>query len=145
MMSIGMNSDTVVCMMRTLKDFIISRREDLGWNQTELANHSGVPRTTVNRVEKGTTKLPEADVRRKLAAALGVRHVDILIAAGELAEDEVEFPEDPRSDAVRKLQPAIDAITWNDGLLKTTEQYLDTLRKMQRGIFPIPELMKEEE
>ena len=53
MLSIGMNRDTVMCMMRTLKDFITTKREERGWNQTELAVHSGVPRTTLGTRQTG--------------------------------------------------------------------------------------------
>jgi transcriptional regulator with XRE-family HTH domain len=98
-MSIGSNSDTLVCMMHSLGDYIRARRERLGLNQAEFARRASVPRTTINRLEKGKTNLPEADVRRKLAVALGVRHVDILEAAGELSADEI----DPR------LQPTYPA------------------------------------
>jgi transcriptional regulator with XRE-family HTH domain len=123
-----MNSDKVVCMMSTLKGFITERRKELGMNQTELANRSGVPRTTVNRIETGTTKLPEADVRRKLAKALGVRHVDLLIAAGELAANEVEPADDSCSEAVRRLQPRIDRVSWDSNLKwAIAESILDNL------------------
>lgn len=131
MLSIGMNGVRVVCMMRTLKGFIAERREELGWNQTELAKRSGVPRTTVNRIESGVTKLPEADVRRKLAKALGVRHVDLLIAAGELAEDEVEVVEDPRSDAVKRIQPLMDRTEWTDGMIRLLAQNIRWIQDTQ--------------
>ena len=119
-----MHSDTVVCMMRTLKSFVIEKRESLGWTQTELARRSGVPRTTVNRIESGTTKLPEADVRRKLAKALGVRHVDILVAAGELSETEVLPVNDPSSEAVKRLAPLIDQVEWSERLYQWMETNL---------------------
>jgi hypothetical protein len=61
----------------------------------------------------GTTKLPEADVRRKLAHALGVRHVDILVEAGEHNELEVEPISDAYSPAVQRLQPLIDQVRWD--------------------------------
>lgn len=88
-MSIGMNTGIVVCMNRTLGHYVRERREVLGLSQTELAERADVPRTTVNRVETGTTKLPSPDVRRRLARALSVPHLDLLIAAGELVEDDI--------------------------------------------------------
>lgn len=110
--------------MRTLKGFVTERREQLGINQTELAKRAGVPRTTVNRIEQGTTKLPEADIRRKLAKALGVRHVDILVAAGELTEEEVLPLGDAFSGAVRRLAPAIDEVQWSPQLFRWMETNL---------------------
>lgn len=74
--------------MRTLSSYVAERRQALGLNQTELAERSGVPRTTVNRIETGITKLPDASIRRALSKGLGVCHLDILIAAGEITEEE---------------------------------------------------------
>jgi transcriptional regulator with XRE-family HTH domain len=55
------------------------------------------------QIERGKIALPSGELRRRLAAALGVRHVDILVAAGELTGDEIPqegvapnaFPHDP--------------------------------------------------
>lgn len=88
-MSIGMNTGIVMYVARTLGGYVKDRRDALGLNQTELSDLARVPRTTVNRIETGTTQLPSADIRRKLAKALGVSHIDLLIAAGELDSDEV--------------------------------------------------------
>lgn len=79
----------VPCMASTLAGFVRDRRDVLDLTQTELARKAGVPRTTVNRVEKGITKLPEADVRRKLARALHVTHIELLIAAGQITAEEI--------------------------------------------------------
>ena len=89
MVSRSMNTDIVVCMTRTLGDFVREKREGLGLSQTELSARADVPRTTVNRIETGTTQLPSPDVRRRLAIALGVSHLDLLIASGEITEEEI--------------------------------------------------------
>lgn len=73
----------------TLAEFIVMRRESLGLSQTELATRSGIAATTLNKIEKGTTNWPSADVRRRLAKALCVRHVDVIVATGELAPEEI--------------------------------------------------------
>jgi transcriptional regulator with XRE-family HTH domain len=44
---------------------------------------------TLAQIERGKIALPNGDLRRRLASALGVRHVDILVAAGELTADEI--------------------------------------------------------
>lgn len=61
-----------------------------------LADRAGLRRSDVNAIEHGRVTLPGADKRRKLADALGIRHVDILVAAGELSEDEVPKEGEPR-------------------------------------------------
>lgn len=128
-MSIRVHTFTMECMSGTLGDYIVEMRNRLGINQTELSRRSGVERTTVNRIEKGVTKLPSALVRRQIANALGVRHVDLLIAAGELAENEVEIPEFTPSRAVEMLAPTIDSYLW-------TEADID---RLERVIAAIPE------
>jgi transcriptional regulator with XRE-family HTH domain len=74
--------------MNGLGAYVARRREQLGLTQQELAERVGVRRDTIAQIET-RTKLPGADVRRRLAAALGVRHVDLLIAAGELSPEEI--------------------------------------------------------
>jgi len=107
-----MNGVIVLCVNRTLGHYIKERREVLGLTQTELAERADVPRTTVNRVETGTTKLPSPDIRRRLARALSVPHLDLLIAAGELSGDDirsagvvaVEVIEPVRAELLGKLE-----------------------------------------
>jgi transcriptional regulator with XRE-family HTH domain len=75
-------------MSGTLGGYIRNCREQRGLTQTELAERADVPRTTVNRIETGTTQLPAPDIRRRLARVLGVPHLDLLVAAGEVTEAE---------------------------------------------------------
>lgn len=85
------NSLSLACMTCTLGAFVAKRREELGIRtQTELGRRTGLPRTTINRIETGVTQLPQPDIRRRLAQALGVSHLDLLVAAGELTEDEIQ-------------------------------------------------------
>ena len=67
------------------------RREGLGITQADVAERMGpdVETNYVTKVETGRIKRPPAEMRRRLASALGVSHVDLLVAAGELADDEV--------------------------------------------------------
>jgi transcriptional regulator with XRE-family HTH domain len=72
----------------TLAGFILRQRERLGMSQTELATALGLTRSHLSQIEKGKIALPNADIRRRLALALGVSHQAILVAAGELSEEE---------------------------------------------------------
>jgi len=109
--SIGMDSAIVLCMTRTLGDFVREKREALGLTQTELSARAKIQRTTVNRIETGTTQLPSADIRRRLATALGVSHLDILVEAQEITRDEIEplgvrgtvEPDPVRADLITRL------------------------------------------
>lgn len=62
---------------------------DYGGNQAAFARAIGQGSSIVNRWVTGNIKLPRPEARRRLAAALGIRHVDLLVAAGELWPEEV--------------------------------------------------------
>jgi transcriptional regulator with XRE-family HTH domain len=84
------NAATLVVMQgHGIGGYIRAQREARGWTQIDLAARARVNRAHLSQVEIGRIALPSADMRRKIAAALGVRHVDLLIAAGELTDDEI--------------------------------------------------------
>lgn len=99
-----------VPLTTSLKQFVRARRERLGMTQTALAARAGLSKSEVNAVENGRVILPGADKRRRLAQALGVAHLDLLIAAGEITAEEsgptstAPFSlDDPRSDILDLL------------------------------------------
>jgi transcriptional regulator with XRE-family HTH domain len=102
-LSIPNNVSTVQRMESQLGNYIVAAREQRGWNQTEFAARANIKRAHLAQIERGKIALPSGELRRRLAAALGVRHVDILVAAGELTGDEIPqegvapdaFPHDP--------------------------------------------------
>lgn len=61
-----------------LENRIRENRERLGITQHELAEQSGVPRSTIAEIEEGI-RTPGVDVAIKLADALGVRVEDLFI------------------------------------------------------------------
>lgn len=98
--------------MDTLGRYLRALREQRGISQTALAAHVGLSRSHMGQIESGKIGLPSADIRRRLAKALGVSHVDLLIAAGELTEDEVgplvgvvePNPDDPREQLIATIR-----------------------------------------
>lgn len=72
----------------------------------DLANAAGLKAPYVSDVERGKIALPNADIRRRLAKALGVSHLDLLVAAGEITPQELgtvagiveRDPDDPRQE-----------------------------------------------
>lgn len=68
---------------------IRERRQDLGLSQAEVARHAGITTVAVSAIEGGHIKLPSPERLRAIAAILGLRHVDLLVAAGLLTTDEV--------------------------------------------------------
>jgi transcriptional regulator with XRE-family HTH domain len=88
-----------------LRDHLAGTREP----QAAFARRIGLTPQTVSQLVRGDIKVPTADTRRKLADELGIRHVDLLVAAGELAPDEIApLPESHIGDF--RLQEIID--TW---------------------------------
>lgn len=72
----------------TLGSYVKERRDRLGMSLTALAIKAGLSKSELSALERGRISLPGADKRRRLAAALGVSHLDLLVAAGELTEAE---------------------------------------------------------
>jgi transcriptional regulator with XRE-family HTH domain len=72
-----------------LGSYIKQRRAELGMSQADLTVASGVSKSHLSQIELGKIALPNADLRRRLAAALKVSHLDLLIAAGEISADEL--------------------------------------------------------
>src|SRR4051794_32112214 len=88
-LSIPNNVSTLQDMESQLGNYIVAAREQRGWNQTEFAERANIKRAHLAQIERGKIALPSGDLRRRLASALDVRHVDILVAAGELTADEI--------------------------------------------------------
>lgn len=86
--AIPTNTHTVRAMSG-MGTYVWERRTQAGLNQRALGDLSGVDRSYLAQIESGRIALPGADIRRRLAKALGVTHLDLLIAAGEITEGEV--------------------------------------------------------
>jgi transcriptional regulator with XRE-family HTH domain len=56
---------------------MIDRRKAKGLTQDELAERSGVPQSTISKVERGA-HVPAGDTLAKLCDALGMKHADLL-------------------------------------------------------------------
>ena len=121
-------------MEKTFAD-LVRDRIDAAYSgkQIEFARATGFKPQTVNTWLRGKVTLPQIDARRRLARELGISHVELLVAMGELDEDEVAIPEDPRSPAVKRLQPLLDEIRWTPQTLRMVEDQLAFIRDAQRG------------
>jgi transcriptional regulator with XRE-family HTH domain len=102
--------------MEGLAAYIRARRLQLGMTQVELAEAAGVSQPVISDVERSQTKLPNVEARRGIARALGIRHVDLLVAAGELSSEEVpgfsaETPA-PDPDLARRIA-MMEALDWD--------------------------------
>ncbi len=83
-----------------------ARREALGLTQAEVADRAGTAQPEYGQVESGRTKMPNAELRRAISEALGLRHVDYLVEVGELEDWEL-----PGFDAAAEpIDPAVDVL-----------------------------------
>jgi transcriptional regulator with XRE-family HTH domain len=74
-----------------LSRLIMMQRQDLGLSQAELGARADLAQSTVSRIESGKTVLLSAAVKRKLAAALGLRFGDLTRASLAQADPRVTF------------------------------------------------------
>lgn len=72
--------------MQQYGDTIRDAREAHGWTQDELADHSGVPKRTIQEIENGRVKKPQRATDLKLRQTLGIE--------GNAAKERAEWPED---------------------------------------------------
>lgn len=123
-------------MDETLGAFIRRKRTERGWNQTQLSEHSGVDRPYLSQIESGKVGLPGAGVRRQIAQALGLRHIDLLVAAGELTGDEAGQSDDERSYVIRRLTPVVDSYAWSEEDVEQLVRVIDSVGRLHAGTFP---------
>jgi transcriptional regulator with XRE-family HTH domain len=92
--------------MTQLGDWVAVRRHVLALTQNELAARSGLSLQTVQNIEQGKVHWPTRETRRKLAGALGVTHLELLVGAGEIAPEEADLAviaPDPTSERLQAL------------------------------------------
>ena len=127
--------ETIHHVTNGLGAYIRDWRERQGLTLTRAAAEVGVGKGYLSQLETGKIGLPNADVRRRIAEMLGITHVQFLIIAGELREDEVEkagvtgvraySEDDPRAQIIA----AVDQVNWYGrpdrvaGLLATLSAY----------------------
>lgn len=80
--SMGVTANMLGFVNTTLGQFVRELRSERGMAQGELATAAGMPQPALSDIERDRIKLPNADIRRRLAKALGVSHLDLLVAAG---------------------------------------------------------------
>jgi transcriptional regulator with XRE-family HTH domain len=71
--------------------------------QESVAEQASIGRSHLSQIESGKIGLPNATIRRRLAKTLRVRHIDLLIAAGEVSEDEVRSGAAPQPSELEEL------------------------------------------
>ena len=79
-----------------------------------VADRAGTTQPYYGQIESGRTRMPNAELRRSISNALGIRHVDFLVEVGELGDWELPgfsptAPDpDPERDVIETLLDQID-------------------------------------
>lgn len=87
-----------------LGHYLYERRTALGLTMAEAADRAGTSAAYWSQIEGGQVKLPGADLRRRIAEAINVSHLALLVAAGELTPAEAGQPETPE---LREIERAL--------------------------------------
>jgi transcriptional regulator with XRE-family HTH domain len=131
-----------------LAELVQVRRRLLRLTQSELAERAGVTQTYISNLERGRTQLPKVQVRRQLAQALRMSHVDLLIAAGELEQHELPGSADSVRPVVVGMAAQLDVLP--SETRRALEHVIDDLHRLHlmtcapakrstAGTTPIPE------
>lgn len=108
-------------------ELVRERRLALGLSQVELARRSGISQTYLSNMERGRVQLPDVEVRRRLAEALRMSHVDLLVAAGELEPHELPGNAEAVKPVVVGLSAKIDELPAD--LRRAVERVVDDLHR----------------
>ena len=69
--------------------FVRARRQRLGLTTVALADLAGISQPYLSNIERGKNRLPSEAVRRRLAAVLGTTNLEMLVAAGEVTQEDL--------------------------------------------------------
>lgn len=123
-----------------LGDWVKTRRELLGLTQKSLAGSASTSPAYISQIEGGRVGLPNADLRRRLADALGVPHIEIFIAAGELNRDELTaagqqgvLPQPQYGASPPDLHKLMDQIEWDSSRADMVRSLFKSMIKMDGG------------
>lgn len=120
-------------MSMSFGDYIKEQRIALGYTtQASFAEYAGINSAHLNQIERGKIALPNAELRRKLAKALGVSHIEILVRAGELEVDEAAGTQPDPSPAERAIMREVRAHAWTPAQVRAAVGSLRAIAQMGR-------------
>lgn len=80
------------------------KRQELGLTQVEMADAIGISQAYLSSMERGAVRMPDVEIRRRLADVVRMSHLELLIAIEELSPDEAgQAPRPIVPEVVRKL------------------------------------------
>lgn len=80
------------------------KRQELGLTQVEMADRVGISQAYLSSMERGSVRMPDVDIRRRLADVLRMTHLELLLAIDELSPEEAgQAPRPLVSEYQRKM------------------------------------------
>ena len=111
--------------------FVKQQRTLLGLTQQQLANRIGAAdRSYVTRLERGDIQRPSLEVREKLAEALEVDPLRIMVEMGDLTDDQIRAGE-PVPVRYRELVVKLDLLT--TAHLRMLEGFVNEMLREQQA------------
>lgn len=96
--------------MANFGEYLKKKRSDKGLSMRELERRSEISQAYISQIERSPDKIPQPDVVRKLAAALGIPSTEMMIVAGHITQDEQqEAKKVPTLREAFGFQPSINA------------------------------------
>jgi transcriptional regulator with XRE-family HTH domain len=111
-------------------DYIAQLRKRNGLTQKQLAEAAGLSSVAIAQIEQGRRSRPTRDTLLPIAAALGVRYIDLLVGAGEVDAAEVELPP-PMPPELERLYAEVRQLSPLD--LRVFRLYLDAFQGKARA------------
>ena len=125
--------------MPTLREY----RNRLGLTQKEVAARANTSTEYYAQIEIGRVTMPNIELRREISRALGIRHIDFLMAQGIIEDWEVPGfsadtpPPDPRLEQVETLLTQLDLGSDNRAATLSGILQLWVDQDRQRGTPPV--------
>lgn len=105
--------------MTTVNERIRAARERRGWSQAQLAERTGIARSTLGRIEKGDTPNPGTETVQQIARALG-------LPVNHFVSDAPEPTVQERVETVLREDPTLEFafLVGDNGQLEDSQLYL---------------------
>lgn len=107
--------------------FVRAQRDEHGWTQDQLADKAGTSGAYISQIETGRVAWPGAHLRRAIARSFGISHLDMLVGAGEVSEQEISpapvVQYHPRRE-IADMLALMEGIVWNQDRIDIVSGYL---------------------
>lgn len=102
--------------------YLKEKREELGISKYRLAKDSQLSHTYISQLESGLKSNPSPEILDKLAQALGINNIDLLIKAGVISQDDFKKGKEAVEEINSSLNHKREELLMNNGIVEGTLQ-----------------------